>query len=163
MRALVIDKQDWARRQLIELPTGFLFHLGNAWEEDTANGTVIHLDYVRSADARGLLVDAREVMRGRLAGTPGPRLTAMHLNLRNGRATQSDLGIEAEFLASISASSVGGIARSFMRRARWAGFPCGAPLRAPKLRQGLRSASVRVHGPSWKSISMYPMDKGRAG
>lgn len=97
MRALVIDKQHWARQQVIELPTGFLFHLGNAWEEDTASGTVIHLDYARSADARGLLVDAREVMRGRLAGTPGPRLTVLHLNLRNGRATQSDLGIEAEF------------------------------------------------------------------
>ena len=58
---------------------------------------MIHLDYARCADARGLLVDAREVMRGRLAGTPGPRLTVLHLNLRNGRATQSDLGIEAEF------------------------------------------------------------------
>lgn len=97
MRALVIDKQDWARQQLIELPTGFLFHLGNAWVEDAANGTVIHLDYARSDDARGLLVDAREVMRGRLAGTPGPRLTVLHLNLRTGQATQSDLGIEAEF------------------------------------------------------------------
>ena len=97
MRALVIDKQDWKRQQLIELPTGFLFHLGNAWEEDTASGTVIHLDCARSSDARGLLVDTRELMRGRPGGTPGPHLTVLELHLRSGRATQADLGIEAEF------------------------------------------------------------------
>lgn len=97
MRALVIDKHNWKRQRLFELPTGFLFHIGNAWEEDTPGGTVIHLDYARSADARALLVDAREVMQGRLAGTPGPRLTVLQLHLRSGQATQTDLGIEAEF------------------------------------------------------------------
>jgi carotenoid cleavage dioxygenase len=97
MRALVIDKHDWKRQQLIELPSGFLFHLGNAWEEDTASGTVIHLDYARSADARGLLVDTREVMRGHLGGSPGPSLTVLALNLRSGQATQADLGVEADF------------------------------------------------------------------
>ena len=97
MRALVIDKQDWKQQRVFELPTGFLFHIGNAWEETTPGGTVIHLDYARSADARALLVDAREWMQGRLTGTPGPRLTVLQLHLRSGQATQTDLGIEAEF------------------------------------------------------------------
>ena len=98
LRALVMDKADWARRQEFRLPAGFLFHLGNAWEEQTGRGTVIHLDYARSADARGLLVDTREVMRGRLGGTAGPRLTAAALHLGTGQASQTDLGIDAEFL-----------------------------------------------------------------
>lgn len=97
LRALVIDKADWMRRQEFRLPAGFLFHLGNAWEEETASGTAIHLDFARSDDARGLLVDTRELMRGRAGGTPGPRLTKMELKLHNGEATQTDLGIEAEF------------------------------------------------------------------
>ncbi|MBE0590406.1 MAG: carotenoid oxygenase family protein [Hydrogenophaga sp.] len=97
MRALVIDKQDWKRQQLLALPTGFLFHLGNAWEEATAKGTVILLDCARSADASGLLADTREVMRARLVGTTGPTLTVMTLHLGTGQAKQTDLGIEAEF------------------------------------------------------------------
>lgn len=97
LRALAIDKADWTRRQAFRLPSGFLFHLGNAWEEETAGGTVIHLDFARSDDARGLLADTRELMRGRAGSTPGPRLTAATLNLRSGEATQTDLGIEAEF------------------------------------------------------------------
>ena len=97
MRVLVIDKKDWKRQQTLALPAGFLFHLGNAWEEDTASGTLIHLDYVRSADATSVLASAREVMRGRLVGRASPMLTVATLNLRSGRATQDELPIEAEF------------------------------------------------------------------
>jgi carotenoid cleavage dioxygenase len=97
MRALVIDKRDWKRQQVFSLPSGFVFHLGNAWEEETAGGTVVHLDYARSDDASSLFVDTREVMRGRLAGKAGPRLTVATLHLRSGKATQADLGVEAEF------------------------------------------------------------------
>ena len=42
LRVLTVDKGDWAQRKFYELPTGFLFHLGNAREE--AGGT-IHLDW----------------------------------------------------------------------------------------------------------------------
>ncbi|CAN5593055.1 carotenoid oxygenase family protein [soil metagenome] len=97
MRALVIDKKDWKRQQTLALPAGFLFHLGNAWEEDTASGTVIHVDYMRSLDATSVLTSTREVMRGRLVRDAGPRLTVASLNLGTGRATQSELPIDAEF------------------------------------------------------------------
>lgn len=106
MRALVVNKQDWKRQQMFHLPAGFLFHLGNAWEEHTGNGgagsngsagTVIHLDYARAADASGVLTDTREVMRARLAGSAGPVLTVARLDLRTGQATQASLGVEAEF------------------------------------------------------------------
>ena len=97
MRALVIDKKDWKRQQVLALPAGFLFHIGNAWEEDAPSGTVIHLDYVRSADATGLFANTRDVMRGVLAGGPSPRLTVVALNLGTGKATQVELPVEAEF------------------------------------------------------------------
>ena len=97
MRVLVVNKQDWKRQQMFHLPTGFLFHLGNAWEEQTASGTVIHLDYARATDASGVLTDTREVMRARLAGSAGPVLTVARLDLRTGQAIQASLGVEAEF------------------------------------------------------------------
>ncbi len=97
MRVLVVDKIDWKQRRIFFLPAGFLFHLGNAWEEKTSSGIVIHFDYARSSDAASILVDTREVMRARLAGGIGPRLTVVDLHLGTGHATQADLGIEAEF------------------------------------------------------------------
>ncbi len=97
MRVLVVHKQDWKRQQMFHLPAGFLFHLGNAWEEHTASGTVIHVDYARATDASGVLSDTREVMRARLAGSAGPVLTVARLDLRTGQATQASLGVEAEF------------------------------------------------------------------
>ena len=63
MRALVIDKKDWRRQQVLALPAGFLFHIGNGWEEATASGTVIHADYARSANASDLFERARSYAR----------------------------------------------------------------------------------------------------
>ena len=97
MRALVIDKQNWERRQMLALPAGFLFHVGNAWEEDTPRGTQIHIDYVRSDNADSVFISNREVMRARRVKTTEPHLTVATLNLASGRATQTALAQEAEF------------------------------------------------------------------
>lgn len=97
MRALVIDKRNWERRQLFELPAGFLFHIGNAWEEDTASGTRIHVDHARSDNADPVFVTSREVMRARRVRGSDPQLTVATLNLGTGQATQVALAHEAEF------------------------------------------------------------------
>ncbi|MGJ7582833.1 carotenoid oxygenase family protein [Variovorax sp. RHLX14] len=97
MRALVIDKRDWKRQQVFELPTGFFFHIGNAWEEETFACTTIHVDYMRLPDASSLLHSTREVMRGRMVHGTGSLMTVAHLNLGTGRATQNEWPIEAEF------------------------------------------------------------------
>ncbi|WP_295988672.1 carotenoid oxygenase family protein [uncultured Variovorax sp.] len=97
MRALVIDKQSWERRQMLALPAGFLFHVGNAWEEDTPRGTQIHIDYVRSENADSVFISNREVMRARRVKTTEPHLTVATLNLASGQATQTALAQEAEF------------------------------------------------------------------
>ena len=97
MRALVVDKQDWNRRRMLTLPAGFLFHIGNAWEEATPGGARIHIDYVRSEDASSVFTTSREVMRGRRVRSPEPHLTVATLDLGTGRATQVALPFEAEF------------------------------------------------------------------
>lgn len=97
MRVLVVDKKDWEKRQLLTLPAGFLFHVGNAWEESTASGTLIHVDYVRSENADAVFTTNREVMRGRRVKSSEPRLTVATLNLSTGQATQNTLAVDAEF------------------------------------------------------------------
>ena len=97
LRALVIHKRDWKKQQWLTLPAGFLFHLGNAWEEQTAVGTVIHVSHVQTPDAAPVMVDTREVMRGRPGSGSRPRLTVAMLNLASGRAKQAILPTDAEF------------------------------------------------------------------
>jgi carotenoid cleavage dioxygenase len=61
MRVLVIDKDDLAKQRWYELPPGFLFHFGNAWDE--APG-ILHFDYVHHPDARVLTDGLMGLMRG---------------------------------------------------------------------------------------------------
>jgi len=74
MRVLVVDKADSRRQQMLTLPTGFLFHVGNAWEESTLNGVLIHIDYVRSDDADSVFTTTAKSCAGamsRLTTNPG--------------------------------------------------------------------------------------------
>lgn len=96
MRAIAFDKDDWSQRRDWELPPGFLFHFGGAWEEP--NGT-IHLDAALSDDAEFAFDGAYRVMRGE----PSPesetqsRLTRVTLGA-DGRATLDAFGdVFAEF------------------------------------------------------------------
>jgi carotenoid cleavage dioxygenase-like enzyme len=61
MRAIAVDKDDWSVRRSWDLPPGFLFHFGGAWEE--TDGT-IRLDAALSQDARFAMAGAYDVMRG---------------------------------------------------------------------------------------------------
>lgn len=97
MRVLVIDKKDWSQRQMMQLPAGFLFHVGNAWSQDTPSGTVVHLDYMRSDNAQALFTTHRDVMRGRYVPGPHPKLARVRLNLRTAQASQEVLPMAAEF------------------------------------------------------------------
>ncbi|MEA1941060.1 MAG: carotenoid oxygenase family protein [Pseudomonadota bacterium] len=65
MRVIAIDKADWSQRRSWDLPPGFLFHVGGAWED--RDGT-IHVDAALSEDSRMATDGARDVMRG----TPRP-------------------------------------------------------------------------------------------
>uniref|UniRef100_UPI0025BCCCBF carotenoid oxygenase family protein n=1 Tax=Maricaulis sp. TaxID=1486257 RepID=UPI0025BCCCBF len=75
MRVIAIDKADWSQRRTWDLPPGFLFHIGGAWED--ADGT-LHVDAALSADARMATHGARQVMRG-VSSSEAEGLSRMHL------------------------------------------------------------------------------------
>ena len=94
MKVLVIAKGDFSIRQF-ELPSGFLFHVGSAWEdrEDT-----IRIAYLRASDPRSLLA-GWSVMRGAYRHAKGAEMTLATLG-RDGRVEQQSIvGHEMEFPA----------------------------------------------------------------
>jgi all-trans-8'-apo-beta-carotenal 15,15'-oxygenase len=95
MRVLVLPKDHLDQPQWFELPTGFVFHIGNAWEDTIAN--TIRLDYIRSPDAWSPLTGLRDLMSGRFEHTGNAGIAFVGLNLNTGRANQTLLQHETEF------------------------------------------------------------------
>ncbi|PZQ72503.1 MAG: carotenoid oxygenase [Variovorax paradoxus] len=95
MRVMVLPKDRLDAPRWFELPAGFVFHVGNAWED--AKGETIHLDYVRSDDASYATHGLRNVMRGEHDVPPPTWLTVVMLDLRSGRARQDALAGRVEF------------------------------------------------------------------
>lgn len=94
MRVVAVEKADLARQRMWELPAGFGFHTGNAWED--TDGT-IRFDMALAADARIVQSAFRAVMRGERLDVPPPRETLITLR-PDGRAETALLGPEpAEF------------------------------------------------------------------
>lgn len=93
MRVLVLDKSNWSKRRWYELPAGFLFHLGNAWEDETG---VIRLDYMRYADPSDMFQSFRNVMQGAQVYSEGARPTLVKLDPARG-ALQESRGEHGEF------------------------------------------------------------------
>jgi len=94
MRALVLHKDRLEAPQWMELPAGFLFHCGNAWED--RNG-VIRMDFIRSDDAYHATSGIKSLMQGRYEGEAVPAVALVQLDTRTGRARQTLLPHKAEF------------------------------------------------------------------
>ena len=60
VKVLVVEKDDFSKRRILELPAFMVFHFGNAWEENN----VIHLDFVRSDDLYNLQIAFTKMMTG---------------------------------------------------------------------------------------------------
>jgi all-trans-8'-apo-beta-carotenal 15,15'-oxygenase len=93
-RILVIDKSDWSNTQWLELPAGFLFHTGNAWED--ANG-VIHLDYVHAADPDALFDTTRNVMRAAYPHIASTQIAKLEIDTKVHQVKQELITLNAEF------------------------------------------------------------------
>lgn len=96
MRVLTVDKHDWSKQRWYELPSGFVFHLGNAWEE---SGGIIRFDYLRYANARVVTDSFRAVMTGEDVDLQRAQLAQVRLNPENGGAEQRLLPGNCEFPA----------------------------------------------------------------
>jgi all-trans-8'-apo-beta-carotenal 15,15'-oxygenase len=57
---LVVDKADFTRRWVLEMPAAMVFHFGNAWDD----GTQIRLDYVDARPLPAVNQDLRQIMAG---------------------------------------------------------------------------------------------------
>lgn len=59
-KLLVIDKADFSKTRMMELPAMMLFHFGNAWDD----GQHIRLDFVKSKDMGNFQTAMPQTMRG---------------------------------------------------------------------------------------------------
>jgi all-trans-8'-apo-beta-carotenal 15,15'-oxygenase len=94
LRVLVVEKSDLTAHRLFELPPGFVFHFGNAWEDDAG---VIRFDYVRADDAHSLSVGFREIMRGNGSQSAPALATHVSLDLGKGWISQTPTPGSVEF------------------------------------------------------------------
>ncbi len=93
-RILVVAKDDFSQRRWYQLPAGFSFHFGNAWED--AAGT-IRFDYCTAPDATVMTETLRYVMRGEFRPATGPTRFAQVVLDPGGSATQQISQVAAEF------------------------------------------------------------------
>lgn len=64
-RVLVVDKNDFSNFHWLELPSQWVFHFGNGWEDHSG---VIRFDGAREPSPVNMLTNFRDVMRGDLVG-----------------------------------------------------------------------------------------------
>jgi carotenoid cleavage dioxygenase len=120
LRVLVVEKSDLRAHRLLELPSGFVFHFGNAWEDEAG---VIRFDYVRAEDAHSLSVGFSELMRGARAQSRPALATHVRLDVGKGRISQTPTPGSVEF-PRVDTRVVGQRYRQLYHAARLA--PAGA-------------------------------------
>ncbi|MBP8120889.1 MAG: carotenoid oxygenase family protein [Burkholderiales bacterium] len=93
MKVLVIDKADFSRRRVLEMPACMVFHFGNAWEA----GGVIHVDFVKSADL-GVMNDwMPRMMRGESVPPPSSTAAFLTIDLNSGTLALTERRENLEF------------------------------------------------------------------
>lgn len=94
LRVLVLPKDALERPQWFTLAPGFVFHVGNAWEDSAG---VIRLDCIRSPSAWHATTGLKQLMRGQWEQRELAAITLLQLDTRSGRAHQQLLTQVAEF------------------------------------------------------------------
>lgn len=93
LRVLVLEKDRLDSPRWFELPAGFVFHVGNAWED----GSTIRMDFVRSPSAWNVLTGLPSLMRGRYDGREDSTAALLEIDLQASRARQTLLPQVVEF------------------------------------------------------------------
>lgn len=81
LKVLIVEKADFSKRRILELPAMMLFHFGNAWEENN----VIHLDFVKSENLDNFNTWMPKVMRGEDVASDPSNAAFLTIDLNNGR------------------------------------------------------------------------------
>lgn len=92
-QVLVVDKADFSKRRVYELPAAFAFHFGGAWED--ADGT-IRFDGCFSPDPSFARENGKSLMTGSYKRQAPPMLGLVTLR-PDGKASMEAVGVAAEF------------------------------------------------------------------
>lgn len=92
-RVLVVDKADFSRQRVFEMPAAHVFHFGNAWDD----GRLLRLDYVQSAPLPEFNLAAGQIMRGQrpVRDVSTPRV--LEIDLQTGRLRLAERSEAVEF------------------------------------------------------------------
>jgi len=80
-RVLVVDKADFSRRRVFEMPACHVFHFGNAWDD----GSLLRVDYVQGVPLPEFNASAEAMMRGQRSGREVSTPRVLEIDLRTGR------------------------------------------------------------------------------
>ncbi len=92
-KILVIDKSDFSKRRIIELPAHMVFHFGNAWEENS----IIRVDYVKSDSLSIMNEWMPKLMRGERISPDRSNPAFLRIDLNRGRAELTTRREDVEF------------------------------------------------------------------
>jgi len=92
MRAVVVDRNDFSLRKVIEMPAGMVLHLGNGWNQ----GQSVRLDACLAPDD-GNLQALSGAMRGETPHAPNTDSVLVTLDLERGTARTEVLLRNTEF------------------------------------------------------------------
>ncbi len=93
MKVLVVDKADFSRRRILEMPAFMVFHFGNAWEKDG----LIRLDCVKSADLSVMAEWMPKLMRGEDARPGASHAAFVTIDLNSGKVGMETRSEDLEF------------------------------------------------------------------
>ncbi|MGM9479820.1 carotenoid oxygenase family protein [Roseateles sp. NT4] len=92
-RVLVIDKADFSRRRIFEMPACHVFHFGNAWDD----GRLLRVDYVQGVALPEFNASAERMMRGERTGREASTPRVLEIDLQSGRLAVAARDESVEF------------------------------------------------------------------
>ncbi|MBL8520145.1 MAG: carotenoid oxygenase family protein [Betaproteobacteria bacterium] len=93
IKVLIVDKDDFSKRRVLEMPAFMVFHFGNAWERDG----VIRLDCVKTQDLAIMNEWMPRLMRGEEAREAPSQATFVTVNLNTGKVGVESRSEDLEF------------------------------------------------------------------
>jgi all-trans-8'-apo-beta-carotenal 15,15'-oxygenase len=93
IKILVVDKADFSRRRILEMPAFMVFHFGNAWEDKG----VIRVDFVKSDDLSIMSDEMPRMMRGEPVRPSVSQAAFIRIDLNTGKVGIETRNEEVEF------------------------------------------------------------------
>jgi len=92
-RVLVIDKADFSKRRIYEMPACHVFHFGNAWDD----GRLLRVDYVQGVPLPEFNAAAEQMMRGERPTRADSTPRVLEIDLQTGRLSVTARSEAVEF------------------------------------------------------------------